>query len=211
MKLYDVHNEYSKGHLDKTELTSSPFELAERWIADATRHHDIEEANKMVLATVDPNGQPFQRVVLLKEITSKHLVFFTNYHSRKGQHIASNNQVSLLFFWSSLERQIHFTGRATPLSHEQSETYFHSRPYASQLAAAASHQSHPIANKQVLLDKVEQLKQQYPEQIPMPCEWGGYNVSYDSVEFWQGGEHRLHDRFIYQLKEAVWEITQLAP
>jgi pyridoxamine 5'-phosphate oxidase len=212
MKLYDVHNEY-QGHLDKAELTSTPLELAERWIADAAKdkNNNFEEANKMVLATVDPNGQPFQRVVLLKEISNDGLIFFTNYHSRKGQHIANNNQVSLLFYWSIHARQIHFTGKATLLTNKENEAYFHSRPYESQLAAAASHQSHPIENKQVLLDKVEALKEQFPDQVPIPKEWGGYKVAYESVEFWQGSSHRLHDRFIYLKEGNTWKITRLAP
>ncbi len=210
MDLYNERREYDKTHLTEKELTQTPAPLFEKWFSEAEAQQ-IDCPNAMSLSTVDTNGQPFQRIVLLKSFDENTLTFFTNYESKKAQQIAHNQQVSLLFFWSTLERQIHFTGLAEKTSETENAAYFSSRPRESQLAALASHQSSPIASRDALLQKVEQLNKQHPNDIPAPTFWGGYKVTFDSVEFWQGGSHRLHDRFLYTKEGDKWGVNRLSP
>lgn len=208
MKLYDVHNEYRLGHLTEAELTDTPYPLIEKWLNDVG---DKEAANIMSLATCGKDLHPLQRIVLLKEITETNLVFFTNYNSRKGQQIAENPQVSLLFSWPHLQRQIQITGIAEKTSRQDSEDYFHSRPRESQLAAVASQQSQPIPSRESLEEDFNRLHDKYPNEVPCPEHWGGFCVEYQTVEFWQGGAYRLHDRFLYTKETTHWKIERLAP
>ncbi|AMA64631.1 Pyridoxine/pyridoxamine 5'-phosphate oxidase [Candidatus Arsenophonus lipoptenae] len=166
----------------------------------------------MCVTTVDINGQPYQRMVLLKHYDKKGLVFYTNLSSRKAQHITHNNKISLLFPWYQVDRQVCFLGKAEKLSTIEVIKYFQSRPKDSQITAYISHQSTKITTRDILENKFFELKQKMRRgKIPLPSFWGGYRVKFDSVEFWQGRSNRLHDRFLYQWKYDHWQIDRLAP
>ncbi|WP_038184473.1 pyridoxamine 5'-phosphate oxidase [Vibrio rhizosphaerae] len=216
MKLSDIRREYIQGGLRRKDLLPNPFHQFEHWLQQAI-DANISDPTAMTVATVAPDGQPFQRIVLLKDSGEHGFIFYTNLGSRKAQHIEHNNRVSLHFPWHMLERQVHITGRAQKLSTMENFKYFSSRPKDSQLAAIASHQSQRISARGILEGKFLELKQKFAKgEIPVPSFWGGYRVIPESFEFWQGGEHRLHDRFIYSQSEALqgdgqWEINRLAP
>lgn len=211
MKLDDVRREYLKGGLRRSALNENPIHQLELWLDDAAKL-EILDATAMTLATVDTDGQPSQRVVLLKKLNQDGLVFFTNLNSNKAQDIKNNHQVSAHFAWLQLERQIKIKGIASRLSKRETMNYFLTRPRDSQLAAWASNQSHPISSRQFLMNAFEKMKQKYSEgEIPLPDFWGGYRIKPTSFEFWQGGGSRLHDRFIYTPSEFGWDINRLAP
>jgi pyridoxamine 5'-phosphate oxidase len=166
----------------------------------------------MTVATVAPDGQPSQRIVLLKHVDQSGFVFYTNYSSRKASEIDTNPKISLHFPWHVVERQIKVCGVAEKVSQAESLRYFTSRPKGSQLAAAASPQSQVISSRSLLLNEFERLKQKFREgEIPLPDFWGGYRVVPSEIEFWQGGQNRLHDRFRYSRSGDAWEIDRLAP
>jgi pyridoxamine 5'-phosphate oxidase len=166
----------------------------------------------MCVATVDEHGQPFQRIVLLKKFDDDGFVFFTNLESRKAIHLAQNAKTSLLFPWHPLERQVAVTGEAEPLSMMEVTKYFMSRPKDSQIAAWVSKQSSKISARQALEGKFNEMKNKFSKgEVPLPKFWGGYRIKPDSIEFWQGGERRLHDRFVYQKNPSGWNIDRLAP
>ena len=173
---------------------------------------ELSDPTAMVLATVSSDGRPSQRTVLLKYYDSSGFVFFTNFESRKALEIAGNPQVSLLFVWLQLERQVIIGGRAARISMAESAKYFMSRPKDSQMAAWVSSQSHPLSSKKVLLQKFYEMKSKIGEgKVPLPSFWGGYRVVPEEIEFWQGGENRLHDRFLYRRQGDAWNIARLAP
>ncbi|MCM2680070.1 pyridoxamine 5'-phosphate oxidase [Echinimonas agarilytica] len=211
MDLSDVRREYIQGGLRRENLPDIPFELFEQWLQQAV-DAKLTDPTAMALGTVNQQGQPFQRIVLLKQSDPSGFVFFTNLGSRKALHIEQNSQVSALFPWHMLERQVHITGRAEKLSHAEVLRYFLSRPKESQIAAWASKQSARLTARQVLEAKYLELKQKFSEgEVPLPTFWGGYRIVPDSIEFWQGGDRRLHDRFLYQRDGDDWTIDRLAP
>jgi pyridoxamine 5'-phosphate oxidase len=166
----------------------------------------------MTLGTADAAGRVSCRTVLLKAYDDRGFVFFTNYGSRKARQIAENPQASLLFPWVALARQVEIAGRVEKISAAESLAYFLSRPFGSRLGAWVSDQSHVIPSRQILLAKFDELKRKFANgEVPKPEGWGGYRVVPDSVEFWQGGQDRLHDRFLYQIEGAAWKISRLAP
>jgi pyridoxamine 5'-phosphate oxidase len=173
----------------------------------------IPDPNAMTVATVDSHGQPSQRIVLLKDVTEAGFVFYTNLGSRKATELKHNNKISLHFPWHMLERQVKICGEAEPLSRTAVAKYFLSRPKDSQIAAIASKQSQPISNRELLLTQWRQLKEKFKEgEVPLPDFWGGFLVKPQQIEFWQGGEHRLHDRFEYTLQtDHSWRIQRLNP
>ncbi|WP_095499533.1 pyridoxamine 5'-phosphate oxidase [Paraferrimonas haliotis] len=208
--LSDIRRDYNQGGLRSKDLPDSPFKLFEKWM-DQVRAAEITDPTAMVLATVDQNGQPFQRVVLLKRFDESGLVFFTNTGSRKSQHIKDNAKVNVIFPWNDLERQIAITGVAEPLSTTEVMAYFATRPKDSQIGAWASQQSSKISARGVLEGKFLELKQKFAKgEVPLPSFWGGYCIKPDSFEFWQGGDRRLHDRFLYELN-GNWQVQRLAP
>lgn len=210
-KLENERREYQFADLDRDSLNDDPFAQFDTWMRDALAN-DITDPTAMILSTVDAGGHPWSRIVLLKGIDASGLRFFTNYESRKGREIAGNASVSLLFPWLQMDRQVIVGGRVEKLSAEESEAYFESRPRESQLAAWASSQSAEIASRAVLDQQFEALQQQYEgAPIPKPPAWGGYLVVPESFEFWQGGEHRLHDRFHFRRTGDSWEIARLSP
>lgn len=199
------------GELNEADVASDAIEQFGRWFADANRA-SVLESNAMTLATVDGNGQPTTRIVLLKGFSVGGFEFFTNYTSRKGRELDANPRASLLFFWAPLERQIRIDGSVEKLSRDESEAYFQVRPVESQLGAWASHQSEPIKSREQLTERLEELRRRFAGGgIPAPPFWGGYRLMPAEIEFWQGGPGRLHDRLLYVRKGDGWEIQRLSP
>ena len=211
MKLEDIRREYSKGGLRRKDLKENPVDQFNFWLKQAI-DAGLTDPTAMTVATVDENGQPFQRIVLLKHIDEGGVVFYTNLGSRKAQQMESNDKVSLHFPWHPLERQVHITGIAEKLGVTENIKYFSSRPKESQLAAIASKQSSRISTRGVLEGKFLELKQKFANgEIPVPSFWGGFRIKVESIEFWQGGDNRLHDRFLFSKQENTWQIDRLAP
>lgn len=208
----DLRRSYTQGGLEESDLTEHPIDLFEKWLKQAI-DSQIYDPNGVVVSTVDENNQPYSRMVLLKDYDRENLIFYTNLGSRKAQHIKNNPKVCLLFPWYMLERQVMFIGEAVRQSTVQDLKYFHSRPRGSQIGAWASNQSHLISARGILESKFLEMKEKFKNgEIPLPSFWGGYKVKFNKVEFWQGRENRLHDRFIYELKNDVWQTpVRLAP
>jgi pyridoxamine 5'-phosphate oxidase len=171
----------------------------------------VPEPNAMTLATVDREGQPSSRVVLLKGIDARGLSFFTNYQSRKGRELAENPKAALTIFWAGLERQVCFRGLCEKLSREESDTYFKSRPLGNRLGAWVSNQSAPIPNREFLEQRLEEITAKFGDNPPTPDYWGGFVLKPRTVDFWQGRPNRLHDRFLYTLQENGWRLERLSP
>lgn len=211
MDIGDYRREYLQGGLKREDLSKSPFEQFEKWFKQAMQA-DIPDASAMTLATVSADGKPTQRTVLLKLFDEKGFIFFTNYSSQKSHQIGENPNVSLLFPWTQLERQIEINGIAEKITTAESLKYFLSRPRGSQLGAWASAQSSPINSRQILESQLKKIKDKFTQgEIPLPDFWGGYRVIPQTIEFWQGGENRLHDRFEYTKAEDTWAIKRLQP
>lgn len=205
---------YAKASLDESDVLESPISQFIVWLKEAEESKTIEEVNAMTITTVNAEGRPKSRVVLLKQVSQEGFEFYTNYKSNKAKDIAENPQVCLSFFWPSLERQIHIVGRAEKLSEEASKAYFNSRPKGSQLGAWVSPQSEPIPNRKFLEDRLSVLEVDYADkdEVPKPDFWGGYLVKAFEIEFWQGRPNRLHDRIVYKRTEnETWTINRLAP
>lgn len=203
---------YDKGELDDDGFLDDPMNQFERWFEEV-RATDTHEANAMIVSTVDANGRPSARIVLLKEVDCKGFVFYTNYESQKGQELAINQNIALTFYWPSMERQVRVTGVAERVSAEQSDAYFSLRPRGSQLGAIVSPQSAVIPDRMFLTTRLESAIAELDENVPLhrPESWGGYLVRPDSMEFWQGRPDRLHDRIRYHREENRWNTERLAP
>jgi pyridoxamine 5'-phosphate oxidase len=213
-ELAALRAEYRQRGLDEDDLDPDPLVAFRRWF-DAAVAARLPEPNAMVLATVDPDGRPAARTVLLKGIDQRGFRFFTNYGSTKGRHLAANPACALVFLWQPLARQVCVTGKAERLSREESIEYFASRPRGSRLGAWASRQSEVVPEREVLDRRLADLEQQYEgtSDIPLPPFWGGYIVVPDSVELWQGRPNRLHDRLRYARArpDEQWRIERLSP
>ncbi|MEW5289471.1 MULTISPECIES: pyridoxamine 5'-phosphate oxidase [Erwinia] len=206
-----LRREYTRGGLRRKDLPADPLSLFEHWLSQAVAAQ-LPDPTAMSVATVDPSGQPYQRIVLLKHFDQRGLVFYTNLGSRKAQHLENNPRISLLFPWHMLERQVMVLGTVEKLSVVDVVKYFHSRPRDSQIGAWVSKQSSRISARGVLEGKFLELKQKFQQgEVPLPSFWGGFRIRPESMEFWQGGEHRLHDRFFYQREGDSWKIDRLAP
>ena len=211
MNLADIRTDYRRGKLRREDLNSDPIMQFQLWLEEASAAK-IVEPTAMSLATAGRSGRPLIRTVLLKGLDTRGFVFFTNLESRKARQISENPEVALLFPWLAMERQVIVTGQADKLSAAESFKYFISRPRNSQLAAWASKQSSTISSRKILETSWEQLKQKWGDgRIPLPSFWGGYRVLPQTIEFWQGGRDRLHDRFEYSLLDGSWKIERLAP
>jgi pyridoxamine-phosphate oxidase len=214
--IQDLRVDYKLDTLERKDLADSPIQQFERWFQQA-QEADQLEPNAMTLATVDEKGMPAARIVLLKGMDEEGFRFYTNYDSEKGQEIAKNPQVALVFFWGSLQRQVRILGTAERLTEAASTTYFQSRPKGSQIGAWASPQSRVVPNRQVLEEAAAALEEKYADaaQLPKPSNWGGYIVRPYQIEFWQGRSSRLHDRLRYTLTDLEpkkeWKIERLAP
>jgi pyridoxamine 5'-phosphate oxidase len=212
MNLADIRTDYRRGQLCKEALLPEPIGQFNLWMDEAIAA-GVKEPTAMSLATVEPDGRPWLRTVLLKGLDERGFVFFTNLESRKARQIEGNPSVSLLFPWLVLERQVIVTGKAERVSSLDALRYFASRPRDSQLAAWASRQSSAISSRQILEMEWAKMKAKFAAgEIPLPSFWGGYRVRPETVEFWQGGPNRLHDRFEYRrLPEGGWHVERLAP
>ncbi|MDC1312809.1 pyridoxamine 5'-phosphate oxidase [Flavobacteriaceae bacterium] len=210
--LHDYRKSYEKGSLTEDTVLENPLEQFAAWFVDAEKTPTVEEPNAMTLSTVDTQGVPKARVVLLKEFTQQGFVFYTNYTSGKAQAIAQNNKVCISFFWPSLERQIIITGMAVKISQEKSIAYFNKRPRESQLGALVSDQSTSIDSREALEEKLLELEKKYDTSpVVKPPHWGGYLIQPTSYEFWQGRSSRLHDRIKYTKINNSWNIGRLQP
>lgn len=211
MSLADLRKDYSMSGLLEKDLARDPFRQFEKWFQEAEAAK-LVEPNAMTLATATKDGRPSARTVLLKGMDGRGFVFYTNYESRKGRELAENPRASLAFPWIALERQVIIEGTLTKLSREESAAYFHSRPRASQLGAWVSQQSSIITGRSVLEDAMKALEKKHAgAEIPLPPAWGGYRLSPESVEFWQGRRSRLHDRLRYRREAGEWIVERLAP
>ena len=208
-----LRREFCRDGLSRKDLHDDPLQQFAIWF-DQARKTEMLDPTAMVLATVGADGQPSQRTVLLKYFDENGFVFFTNYESRKSREMAGNDRVSLLFLWLELERQVKICGTAEKITAAESARYFLSRPKESQLAAWVSSQSHAISSRQLLMQKFFEMKQKIGEgKVPVPSFWGGYRVRPHQIEYWQGRENRLHDRFMYSRKKGLpqWSIERLSP
>jgi pyridoxamine 5'-phosphate oxidase len=234
MNLGDFREDYRCGVLDRAGLDVNPIAQFESWFRDATGeqsqsrwrkigialyklwsailNHRPADINAMTLATVDKSGKPSTRTVLLKTVDKHGFIFFTNYDSRKGRELAENPNAALTFFWPDLERQVCVAGTVMKLPVAESEAYFKSRPRGSRLAAWASDQSESVPDRATLEVKWRELEKKFPNDIPLPPNWGGFILKPERIEFWQGRPSRLHDRFSYTRQpDNSWKLERLAP
>lgn len=204
--------EYGGRRLLEGDVDPDPLHQFRIWYNDAVEA-GLDLPNAMTLATADRHGVPSARMVLLKEADDRGFVFYTNVASHKGHELAANPHAGLVFYWNPLDRQVRVSGTVETVPQQQAEQYFHSRPFESQVAAAASNQSLQVPGRDMLEAHFEELRERFAAEgrVPMPPDWGGYRVLPDQVEFWQGGLHRLHDRLLYRREGERWEITRLAP
>lgn len=205
----DIRKEYSRLTLDEQDAGMDPLALFHRWFEDAKSSE--EDANAMSLATVDGRGQPDVRIVLLKDARPEGFVFFTNYQSKKGLDLEANHRAGLCFFWRTWERQVRIQGSTTRVSEQESEEYFHSRPLESRYGALASAQSEPVASREILEQRMEELQKEHGDHPPRPQHWGGYLLIPERMEFWQGRPGRLHDRLLYEKHQDSWARLRLSP
>ncbi len=212
MDLEKIRREYLRGGSQREDLSDNPIAQFNIWMQQALAM-GLSDPTAMTLATVSSDGQPSQRIVLLKRVDEKGFVFFTSYVSRKAREISGNDKVSLHFPWQEVERQVKVCGVVKKISAAESLKYFLTRPRDSQLAAWSSNQSHAISSRTLLLNQFEAMKNKFAKgEIPLPDYWGGYRVTPHEMEFWQGGKDRLHDRFQYALqKDRSWTIQRLSP
>jgi pyridoxamine 5'-phosphate oxidase len=234
MNLSDFREDYRQGTLDRAQLNPSPIAQFESWFQAATGeqsqtrwrkigialfklwsaicNHRPPDINAMTLATVDQDGRPSTRTVLLKTLDERGFIFFTNYDSRKGRELTGNPNAALTFFWPELERQVCVAGTVTKLPVAESEAYFKSRPRGSQIGAWASSQSEVVADRATLEARWRELEHKFPGTVPLPPNWGGYILRPERIEFWQGRASRLHDRFSYSRQpDGSWKIDRLSP
>ena len=234
MNLSDFREDYQRGALNRAELDVNPIAQFESWFRAATgeesqgrwrkigialyklwsaiRNHRPADSNAMTLATVDKDGKPSTRTVLLKTVDERGFIFFTNYDSRKGRELEDNPNAALTLFWPDLERQVCVAGSVTKLPVAESEKYFKSRPRGSQIGAWASNQSEILPSRAALEAKWQEVESKFPGDVPLPPNWGGYILKPERIEFWQGRPSRLHDRFGYTRQaDGSWKIERLSP
>lgn len=211
-EIADMRENYTKGFLEEDNVLLDPIAQFSKWFEEA-KSANIKEPNAMILATVSTNGTPSARTVLLKELDTEGFIFYTNYTSAKAQDIDTNSNVSVVFLWKEIERQVRISGTAVRISASKSEAYFHSRPKGSQIGAWVSPQSDVIANRDILVERKKELEDKYKDEdlLPLPDFWGGYIIKPSKIEFWQGRPSRLHDRLRFQSENGKWTIDRLAP
>jgi pyridoxamine 5'-phosphate oxidase len=211
LPLADLRQDYKLAGLTEAQSLSDPFQQFSLWFEQAL-NAELLEPNAMTLATIDSNGNPNARIVLLKGFSENGLIFHTNYDSAKGQNIAAHPQVALVFWWGELERQVRIEGTAEKVSAEDSDSYFSSRPLNSQIGSWASTQSQVVSSREELESRFANYQEKFNNQpIPRPENWGGFRVIPYVFEFWQGRPSRLHDRLRYRLSNQQWIIERLCP
>lgn len=206
-----MRKSYEAGALNETDVATHPMHQLRSWLNDAIAHN-VPEPTAMNVATVGPNGRPSSRIVLVKELDERGIVWFTNYESRKGQELAANPFAALNFHWVAMERQVRIEGRVEKISPLESDEYFQSRPLASRIGAWASPQSQVIPSRAVLIKNAAEVGARFLMNPPRPAHWGGFRLLPDYVEFWQGRPSRLHDRITYiRDNSGGWQLGRLAP
>lgn len=211
LDLAALRRDYALATLEERDVDPDPIRQFERWFADAAAAR-VPEPNAMTLSTATRDGVPSARIVLLKGVDANGFAFFTDYRSRKGAELAENPLAALTFLWKEIERQVRITGSVARVSTEESEAYFRTRPPGSRLGAWASHQSAVLASREELEARVQDVAGRFPDgDVPLPPHWGGFRVTPDEIEFWQGRPNRLHDRLLYRRGERGWEISRLSP
>ena len=210
--LADLRRDYASRALTEDAADPDPLRQFGTWFDEALRSQLID-VNAMTLATASPGGEPAARIVLLKGVDEAGFVFYSNYESAKGRHLSANPRACLLFFWAELERQVRVTGSVTRTTSEESESYFHSRPFESQIGAAISDQSRTVSDRSRLEKRYAEAAEKYKGSIvPRPDHWGGYRVKPETIEFWQGRTSRLHDRLLYSRQaDGSWSRSRLEP
>ena len=210
MDVSELRREYQKGRLEREDLKDDPVDQFEAWFREARAA--VPEPNAMCLATCGRDGQPGARTVLLKYFDRDGFVFFTNTESAKARQIEENSRVALHFYWQGLERQVILRGEAELVTRREALAYFVRRPRGSQLGAWVSDQSRVVSSRSLLEAKLDEMKRRFADgKIPLPSFWGGYRVRPVEVEFWQGRENRLHDRFLFRRQAEGWSVERLAP
>jgi pyridoxamine 5'-phosphate oxidase len=206
-----LRHDFTKQTLDIKDVHADPILQFEKWFKEAV-DSKVNEPNAMSISTVSTEGKPSSRIVLLRNFNKNGFIFYTNYNSKKGTDISKNPYAALLFFWPELERQVRIEGILKKQSPEESSAYFNSRPRGSKLGAWTSEQSKPIADRNVLDKAYEEISKKFPtDEVPRPTYWGGYVLTPECFEFWQGRESRLHDRILYTQEDKNWKIERLSP
>lgn len=210
--IQDLRVQYGKSTLSLEDLNPNPITQFNQWFSEALESK-ISDVNAMVLATVNNEGKPSARVVLLKEVTESGIIFYSNYTSRKAKEMEDNKNVSVVFLWKEIERQVRIEGVVSKVSFEKSKNYFQSRPKGSQIGSSISSQSSVIGSREILEQRKLALEEKYKdsEVLPLPENWGGFHIKAQCFEFWQGRENRIHDRFQYKLIDQNWQIDRLSP
>ncbi len=209
--LANLRKTYARGALSETDVAADPIDQFRKWFDEAMRA-DVPEPNAMTLATVNAEGQPSARIVLVKQVDARGFTFFTNYLSRKGLALTANPRAALLFHWIELERQVRIEGTVAPVDAAESDAYFHSRPLESRLGAWASEQSLEVPSRAVLEQNEAAFAAKFGDSPPRPPHWGGYRLTPHAIEFWQGRPSRLHDRIAYSRQpDGSWRIARLSP
>ena len=212
MPLESSRASYSGSELDPSVVAEDPIVQLQRWVDEAYASAKIMEPNAMNVASVDKDGRPSARIVLMRGLDARGLRFYTSYDSRKGQELAKNPHVAVTFYWGPLHRQVRVEGTVVRLSEDESDAYFATRPRGHQLGAWASEQSAPVEDRATMMERLEHFEQRFEgEDVPRPHSWGGYVVSPERFEFWQGQENRLHDRVEYVRTQRGWQVRRLQP
>ena len=211
MSIAHIRKDYQHASLSEQDVDADPIRQFSHWFQEALIAK-VPEVNAMSLSTVNAEGRPSSRIVLLKDMDERGFTWFTHYTSHKGLELAARPHAALLFFWSELERQVRIEGHVEKISDEENDLYFHSRPLPSQHGALASQQSQTIASRELLEQRVKDIAQHYGDHVPRPAHWGGYRLIPDYLEFWQGRPSRLHDRIVFAKNaDGVWERSRLQP
>ena len=212
MELFNYRKSYTKNKLSMNDIGDNPIDFFVKWFKEAENSDQIIEPNAMTISTVDENSFPSSRVVLLKQIKERSLIFFTNYNSNKGKSLDKNENICASFYWPPLERQVIIKGYAKKISSLESEDYFNSRPFESQAAAIISNQSEDIDSYESLLEKYNSfIEQNKNTKLKRPNNWGGIEIFINQIEFWQGRKNRLHNRVLCNFQKDTWEYKLLSP